>query len=81
MIGSMDLVILIGGYKNDYNTATSACYACNVNVTGAPWRWMQDVPVAVGITHRAVAIVGMKLYMCGGYVLSSCFVLLYITLD
>jgi hypothetical protein len=37
---------------------------------------MDDVPVPAGITHGAVAIVGMKLYMCGGYVLGICFVLL-----
>jgi hypothetical protein len=28
---------------------------------------MDDLPVAAGITHGAFAVVGLKLYMCGGY--------------
>jgi hypothetical protein len=67
MLGT-DLFVL-SGFVNSVDNATPACYARNVNVTGAPWRRMDDVPIPAGITHTAVAIVGMKLYMCGGYVL------------
>jgi hypothetical protein len=57
-----------GGFNGEFTQATAACYARNVNVTGAPWRRMDDMPISAGITHGAVAIVGMKFYMCGGYV-------------
>jgi hypothetical protein len=57
---------LAGGFADGFNQATPACYARNVNVTGAPWRRMDDMPISAGLTHAGAAIVGMKLYMCGG---------------
>jgi hypothetical protein len=66
MIGT-DL-FLAGGFDGGFDQASPRCYARNVNVTGAPWRRMDDMPTSAGITHGAVAIVGKKFYMCGGYV-------------
>jgi hypothetical protein len=78
MLGT-DLFIA-GGFVSGFKNCTPACYARNVNVPGAPWRRMDDIPISAGITHGAVAIVGMKFYMCGGYVFGICFVLHWIDL-
>jgi hypothetical protein len=67
MIGK-DLV-LIGGFVDGYGQATPSTYALDTTLaTGAVWRRMDDLPVAVGSTHGAFAVAGKVLYMCGGYV-------------
>ena len=68
MIGN-DLVIISGFHEPDggYDAATAKVYALDTSIPGANWRPMDDLPVSQGITHGAFAVVGSKLYMCGGY--------------
>ena len=65
MIGS-DLVI-ISGFKNGWNYVTKETYALDTSDPNAQWRRMDDLPASDGVTHSAFAVVGQKLYMCGGY--------------
>ena len=41
-------------------------YARDLTSTSSVWRRMDDMPLAV--THAPSVVVGMKVYMCGGYV-------------
>jgi hypothetical protein len=63
-----DDLFVISGFTNGIAQSTPECYAFNVKVAGSVWRKMDDLPIAVGLTHAAVAVAGTKLYMCGGYV-------------
>jgi N-acetylneuraminic acid mutarotase len=65
MIGK-DLII-ISGFKNGFYDVTAENYALDVSDPNAKWRRMDDLPVPDGITHAGFAVVGQKLYMCGGY--------------
>jgi hypothetical protein len=68
----------MSGFVNGFDVATPHCYARNISSTNSPWRRMDDFPVSLGITHTATAKVGMKLYVCGGYVFGICFVIHWI---
>jgi hypothetical protein len=61
-------MVIVSGFSERYSGTTARCYARNVKIPGAPWRRVDDFPISVGITHSALAVDGMKLYMCGGYV-------------
>jgi N-acetylneuraminic acid mutarotase len=63
-----DDLVIISGFTMGYKQATAKVYALNLRDPLAPWRAMDDLPVQPGITHAAYAVVGLKLYMCGGYV-------------
>jgi hypothetical protein len=65
MIGS-DLVVF-GGFINNFANVTNHTYALDVTVPGRLWRRMDDIPLPIGITHAATALVGTKAYVCGGY--------------
>ena len=65
IIGS-DLFIT-GSFVNNYTSATNRSYARDISVTNSPWRLMDDVPGAVGVTHAAVVAIATKVYICGGY--------------
>lgn len=65
MIGN-DLVVF-GGFFNNFANVTNHTYALDVTVPGSSWRRMDDLPLPVGITHAAYALVGTKAYVCGGY--------------
>ena len=65
MIGN-DL-LLISGFTIHYGQATAQCFALDLTNPDAEWRRMDDLPVHEGITHGAFVVIGMKLYMCGGY--------------
>jgi N-acetylneuraminic acid mutarotase len=62
-----DLVI-ISGFYNGVNQCTTQNYALDITNPSASWRRMDDHPIALGISHTMTVIVGMKIYMCGGYV-------------
>jgi Galactose oxidase, central domain len=66
MIGK-DFVIF-SGFKNGYSMATTETYALDMSVSNASWRRMDDMPFPLGLTHLGIAVVGMKAYLCGGYV-------------
>lgn len=51
-----------------YGQATAKNYALSLQNPNGSWRALDDLPVSQGITHGAFAVVGMKLYLCGGYV-------------
>jgi hypothetical protein len=65
MIG--DDYLVISGFSMSYKLATAKNYALRMRDPAAQWRAMDDLPVTAGITHGAFAVVGLKLYMCGGY--------------
>jgi Kelch motif len=59
--------IQFSGYTDRFVNATNHTYARDVTDPNSPWRRMEDVPVAWGITHVPVVAVGSKAYLCGGY--------------
>ena len=61
-----DLVVF-GGFNSDFTTVTNQTYALDSSLTNRSWRRMDDMPLATGITHAATLVIGMKMYMCGGY--------------
>ena len=65
MIGK-DLVIA-SGYFEGYRQATPKTYALDTTDPNATWRPMEDLPIALGVTHAATVIVGTKMYLVGGY--------------
>lgn len=69
MIGN-DFVIF-SGFKNNYDTATTETYALDMSVPNATWKAMDNMPVAQGVTHQRHVVIGMKVYLCGGYIGSS----------
>jgi N-acetylneuraminic acid mutarotase len=62
-----DDYLVVSGFTMGYNNATAKNYALRLRDPAAQWRAMDDLPVTAGITHGAFAVVGLKLYMCGGY--------------
>ena len=79
MLGSH--IFIAGGFINGFNEVTTQTFARDISVPNSSWRQMDDMPVEIGITHAAVVAIGMKLYMCGGYLgirpgrqVASCFV-------
>jgi hypothetical protein len=66
LIGS-DIVI-ISGFMNGLVSGTNQTYARDITgQKGIGWRRMDDMPVAIGVTHGAFAVVGKKIYFCGGF--------------
>jgi N-acetylneuraminic acid mutarotase len=67
MIG--DDYLVLSGFTMGYDIATPKNYALRLRDPNAQWRAMDDLPnpVKAGITHGAFAVVGLKIYMCGGY--------------
>ena len=65
MIG--DDFVIMSGFKNGYINVTAETYALNMSDPAANWRRMDDMPVALGITHVGFALIGKKAYRCGGY--------------
>jgi len=63
-----DLVI-ISGFSGSFSKVTKKVYALDTSDPNAEWRPMDDIPDAIqnGITHAGFALVGEKVYMCGGY--------------
>ena len=60
-------LFISGGFTNSFTSVTTQSFARDVTRVDSPWREMEDMPVAIGITHAAVVVIGMKMYMCGGY--------------
>lgn len=60
-------LIAFGGFNSDFTSVTNRCYARDILVPKSPWRRMDDMPIATGITHAATVVIGTKMYMCGGY--------------
>jgi N-acetylneuraminic acid mutarotase len=61
-------MLVFSGFVNGFGQSTPACYALDLNSPTAQWRRMNDLPITEGLTHGAVVIVGLKAYLCGGYV-------------
>jgi hypothetical protein len=59
--------VQFAGYTDHVTNATNHTYARDVTMANSPWRRMEDVPDAWGITHVPVVAVGSKAYLCGGY--------------
>jgi N-acetylneuraminic acid mutarotase len=65
MIGK-DFVIASGFFET-VKQATNQTYALDTSDPNATWRRMDDLPIALGVTHAPAVIVGTKMYMIGGY--------------
>jgi Kelch motif len=59
--------IQFSGYTGQFTNTTNQTYARDVTVLNSTWRRMEDVPVALGITHAPAVAIGTKVYLCGGY--------------
>ena len=59
--------VVFGGFNAIFTDVTNKTYARDMSVANSPWRRMDDMPLTTGITHAATAVIGMKMYMCGGY--------------
>ena len=62
-------IVVMSGFINNFANATNQTYARNVIVNNgnSTWQRMDDIPVAQGITHAAVAVAGKRVYFCGGF--------------
>jgi hypothetical protein len=65
MVGN-DIVIM-AGFIDDFASVTNQTYARDMTVPGSTWRRMDDMPLAIGVTHAATLRIGSKVYLCGGY--------------
>jgi hypothetical protein len=61
-------IIIFAGFINQFTNVTNATYAKDIRTLGNAWRRMDDMPLPIGITHMPQALIGTKVYMCGGYV-------------
>ena len=62
-----DDMVSTGGFSGNFASVTKQMYARNLLVANSPWRRMDDMPAAIAITHAATVVIGLKMYMCGGY--------------
>lgn len=60
-----DLVV-VSGFTNGISSAADETHALNLDDPNAEWRLMDNYPLSQGFTHGALAVVGSKIYMCGG---------------
>jgi hypothetical protein len=59
--------VIFSGFKNGYTNVTTETYALDMSNASAKWRRMDDMPISEGMTHIGCVVVGMKAYICGGY--------------
>ena len=60
-------IVIFAGFVNKLSDVVNHTYARDVTFDDSPWRRMDDMPLSVGVTHAATAVVGMSVYLCGGY--------------
>lgn len=61
-----DDLVIVSGFTDGISSATDETYALNLNDPNAEWRPMDKYPLAQGVTHGALVVLGTKLYTCGG---------------
>ena len=73
--------LAFSGFTNNFQGTTNQTFARDITVVNSPWRRMDDIPLAISITHAATVRIGMKVYLCGGYLgahpgphVASCFI-------
>ena len=59
--------VSFSGFIDRFDATTNITYARDITTAGSPWRRMDDMPLEVSVTHAPTVLVGMKVYMCGGY--------------
>jgi hypothetical protein len=61
--------VILSGFKSNFDTTTLQTYALDTTSSTAKWRRMDDAPLVLspGFSHSAYALVGKKVYLCGGY--------------
>lgn len=63
-----DDLVIIGGFKDGYDATTTDTFALNMSNPDGGWRPLDSLPVYVGVTHGAFALIGdTTMAMCGGY--------------
>ena len=59
----------VSGFTGNFQTVTKKVYAFDTTDSNAKWREMDEVPVPVGFSHAAFAVVDESImYICGAYV-------------
>jgi N-acetylneuraminic acid mutarotase len=59
--------VSFGGFINGAANTTNHTYARDITIANSPWRRMDDMPLAISVTHAPTVRIGSKVYMCGGY--------------
>ena len=59
--------VSFGGFVNGFTATSNQTYARDITLANSPWRRMDDIPLAISMTHAPTVPIGMKVYMCGGY--------------
>ena len=62
-----DDFVSFGGFVNGFASTTNQTYARDITRSRNQWRRMDDIPLPIAMTHAPVVRIGMKVYMCGGY--------------
>ena len=60
-------MISFSGFINSFKAVTNQNFARDMISISSAWRKMDDMPQLFDVTHAATAVVGMKVYFCGGY--------------
>ena len=62
-----DDMVSFSGFINSFRDVTNQTFARDITNANSTWRRMDDMPLQFDVTHAAAAIVGTKVYLCGGY--------------
>jgi Kelch motif len=62
-----DDMVSFSGFINSFKAVTNLTFARDITSANSTWRRMDDMPPSYDVTHAATAIVGTKVYLCGGY--------------
>ena len=59
--------VSFSGFVDNFQATSKQTYARDITVANSPWRLMDDMPLNISVTHAPLVRIGMKVYMCGGY--------------
>ena len=59
--------VVFGGFIDSFSGTTNQTFARDITIANSLWRRMDDIPLAVAMTHAPTVRIGTKVYMCGGY--------------
>ena len=62
-----DDMVSFSGFINSFRAVTNQTFARDITNINSTWRRMDDMPLLFDVTHAATAVVGTKVYLCGGY--------------
>jgi N-acetylneuraminic acid mutarotase len=62
-----DDMVSFSGFMKNFQAVTNQTFARDMTNASNGWRPMDDMPLSFDVTHAASAVVGTKVYLCGGY--------------